>query len=172
MRSNNLLAGFLSVFAIVCWPFAEKRSMNTLNAGYPLPIQTKSSQIGSNAELEVITVRFCDLVTRPDHFDGKVIRVQAIYESTWEWVRLYDRSCRTRNNYIRPVFECNTIESCEIVRRTLERDIVGNPFKGQRVGITAIGRFRSASKSTRKFGVLGGFRFQLEIARIENTNRL
>jgi hypothetical protein len=67
-----------------------------------------------------------------------VVRVKAIFESTFEWRRLYDNACRSSKNYVWPVFECDTIESCEKCRQQLKRDMVGDPFSGKRVAVVLL----------------------------------
>ena len=170
MLFRVLLAVFVTLSALVSSSVAQMRSTNAARASSRVTSEATMPSSGDD-QGEVVTARFCDLVTRPNDFDDKMVRVQAVFESTWEWARLYDATCRNRNNYVWPRFQCNTIEACETFSRRIEKDMVGNPFRGQRVGITAVGRFRAA-KPGQRFGVQGGLKFQFEIVEIEDTNRL
>jgi hypothetical protein len=121
---------------------------------------------------EPIEVEFCHLVTHPESFRDRLVRVRAIFESTFEWRRLYDDACRSSKNYVWPVFECDTIESCERFREQLKKDMIGDPFSGKRVAVALLGRFRESNNPKRGFGVQPGLRFQLEILKIESTERI
>lgn len=112
---------------------------------------------------EPIDVEFCDLVTQPESFRDRLVRVRAVFESTFEWRRLYHDACRSSKNYVWPVFECDTIESCEKFRQLLKKDMIGDPFSGEKVAVVLLGRFRESNNPKRGFGVQGGLRFQLEI---------
>lgn len=169
-----ILMGFTAIFLFKAPSISQSESPDIDNNG-SIPIVAKrlySSNVEKAQQQQPITVRFCDLIARPDSFNGKIVRVQAIYESTWEWRRLYDETCLGPQNYIWPVFECDTIETCEIFRKSLEKDMVGNPFKGQKVQVTLVGRFRGHHQSRQRYGVQGGLQFQLEIVRIEETKRV
>jgi hypothetical protein len=50
--------------------------------------------------------------------------------------------------------------------------MVGDPFSGKRVAVVLLARFRESNNSKRGFGVQGGLRFQLEILKIEATERI
>lgn len=119
-----------------------------------------------------IDVEFCHLVTRPELFRDRLVRVKAVFESTFEWRRLYDDTCRSSKNYVWPVFECDTIESCEKIRQLLKKDMIGDPFTGKRVAVVLLARFRESNNPKRGFGVQPGLRFQLEIVKIEATERI
>lgn len=121
---------------------------------------------------EPIEVEFCHLVTHPESFRDRVVRVRATFESTFEWRRLYDETCRSSRNYVWPVFECDTIESCEKFGEQLKKDMIGDPFRGKRVAVVLLGRFRESNNPKRGFGVQPGLRFQLEISKIEATERI
>lgn len=170
MLFRVLLAVFVTMSVPVSSSVAEKRSIDTGRASSRVTTEATGPS-SRNEQGEVKTAQFCDLVTRPNDFNDKMVRVQAIFESTFEWARLYDATCRNRKNYVWPRFECDTIEACETFSHRIEKDMVGSPFTSQRVGITAVGRFRSA-KPGKRFGPQGGLRFQLEIVKIEDTNRL
>ncbi len=121
---------------------------------------------------EPIDVEFCQLVTHPESFRDRLVRVRAVFESTFEWQRLYDDACRSSKNYVWPVFECDTIESCEKFRQLLKKDMIGDPFSGKRVAVLLLARFRESKNPKRGFGVQGGLRLQLEILKIEATERI
>jgi len=121
---------------------------------------------------EPIDVEFCYLVTHPESFRNRLVRVKAVFESTFEWRRLYDAACRSSKNYVWPVFECDTIESCEKFRELLKKDMIGDPFSGQIVAVVLLARFRESNNPKQGFGVQGGLQFQLEILKIEATERI
>jgi hypothetical protein len=121
---------------------------------------------------EPIDVEFCDLVTHPESFRDRLVRVKAVYETTFEWHRLYHNACRSSKNYVWPVFECDTIEACEKFRQQIKKDMIGDPFSGKRVAVVLLARFRESNNPKRGFGVQGGLKFQLEILKIEATDRI
>ena len=138
MRFTSLLLGFTAIFTIESLTISHIGRLEAPDKGR-IPIVTNRLRSQAIAkEQPPTTVRFCDLVMHPDSFDDKTIRVRAIYESTWEWKRLYDETCIGPQNYIWPVFNCTTFESCEIFRKSLEKDMVGDPFKGQKVRVTLV----------------------------------
>ena len=121
---------------------------------------------------EPVDVEFCELVTAPQSFRDRLVRVRAVFETTFEWRRLYDDACLSSKNYVWPVFECDTIESCERFRLLLKKNMTGDPFSGQRVIVVLLGRFRETNNPKRGYGVQSGLRFQLEISKIETTERI
>ena len=125
-----------------------------------------------NVQEPIEDVEFCHLVTHPESFRDRLVRVRAVFESTFEWRRLYDDACRGAKNYVWPVFECDTIESCEKFSQRLKKDMIGDPFSGKRVAVVLLGRFRESNNPKRGFGVQGGLQFQLEILKIEATERI
>jgi hypothetical protein len=50
--------------------------------------------------------------------------------------------------------------------------MIGDFIKGQKVEATFIGRFRGGGHPKQRYGVQSGFRFQLEIMKIEETKRI
>jgi hypothetical protein len=107
------------------------------DSSYQAPIRSTSTVQEVDVQ-EPVDVAFCHLVTHPESFRDRVVRVKAIFESTFEWRRLYDNACRSSKNYVWPVFECDTIESCEKCRQQLKRDMVGDPFSGKRVAVVLL----------------------------------
>jgi hypothetical protein len=121
---------------------------------------------------EIPTVSFCEMVTHPETYHGKMVRTRAIYVLTWEWKMLYDRQCDRPKNYVWPQFECETDQSCKDMAGLLDKSLVGNPFSGRRAQLTIVGQLRGSQKSGRRYGVLGGQRLAFDIHAIEQTKQI
>ncbi|HKP84133.1 MAG TPA: hypothetical protein VJT69_19100 [Pyrinomonadaceae bacterium] len=147
-------------------------TQNEIRAPFRQALMPSASTVQRLNVQEPIDVEFCHLVTHPESFRDRLVRVKAVFESTFEWSRLYDDACRSSKNYVWPKFECDTIESCEKFRHQLKKDMVGDNFNGKRVAVVLLARFRESNNSKRGFGVQGGLPFQLEILKIEATERI
>jgi hypothetical protein len=122
----------------------------------------------SNSSEKIPTVRFCDLVARPELYDNKVVRVRASYLANFESAMFYDLKCNDRENYVEPTLACDTDESCKAIRDTISKNLEGDPFGGARVELVMLGLLKRA-KSGHRFGGQDGFRLGFAITRIEKT---
>jgi len=110
-------------------------------------------------QAEILDVAFCDLVAEPSKYDGKVVRVNAIYAVS-RHAFLYNPDCDSRNNIIHPGLDCDSEESCEKLRESLSKNASGYIMEG-RTTITAVGKFKGTGDSNRRYGVGSAFQFEL-----------
>lgn len=122
----------------------------------------------NEARAEIVDATFCDLATNPSKYDGKVVRVNAIY-SAFHHNLLYDPNCNSRNNYIHPRLDCDSDESCKKLRDALDMNASVYIIWG-RTSITAVGKFKGPGDSNRGYGNGSAFQFELDIKHIEKAS--
>jgi hypothetical protein len=127
----------------------------------------QSTQSSESSE-KIPTVPFCDLVARPELYDNKVVRVRASYFANFESDMFYDLKCNNKENYVWPILDCDTDESCKAMRDILNKNLEGDPFSGMRVELVMVGRLKRA-KSGHRYGVQDGFRLGFAVTRIEQA---
>jgi hypothetical protein len=84
------------------------------------------------------TVRFCTLLAHPEQFDGRRVRVHAVYRSGFEWSELYCVACRgSRQMWL------EFAESYEPPRTRPDRRALhgGKSVVGRTVDVVAMVRF-------------------------------
>ncbi len=109
---------------------------------------------------------YCELVNNPEQFDGKVVRVQATYLSTWHGGYLYSPACEGKDKHANLDLACNDEDSCKALRKTLSYNLPIDFF--ERHGeMIFIGRFGSAGGYGKLVSYHEGFKFQLEVEKIE-----
>lgn len=121
----------------------------------------------NEAREKIVDVTFCDLVREPSKYDGKVVRVNAIY-LVFHHNFLYDPNCNSRNYYIHPRLDCDSDESCKKLQDSLNKSdsiyIIGG-----RTNIIAVGTFKGPGDSNRGYGIGSTFHFELDIKQIEKA---
>lgn len=120
---------------------------------------------------DIRTVLFCELVRHPELYADKLIRVSATYVSTFELRLLYDPKCEDKENNVWPFFACESEQACKTMRETLDKNVSGDPFSGNRAQLIIIGRLRGP-KAKHRYGVQDGCRLAFSIERIERANPL
>lgn len=130
----------------------------------------ESKRSSTNLE-EIRAVSFCDLVSHPELYADKVVRVQVTYLSTFESNVLYDPKCVDRENYVWPMFDCGADQSCKAMRKRLDKSLKGDPFSGMRSELLIVGRLKGPKPSFR-YGVQSGCRLGFSIERIERARPL
>jgi hypothetical protein len=111
------------------------------------------------------TVRFCTLLAHPEQFDGRRVRVHAVYRSGFEWSELYCVACRgSRQMWL------EFAESYEPPRTRPDRRALhgGKSVVGRTVDVVAIGTFHSAGH----YGHKGAFDFLFVVDRVESARIL
>lgn len=121
-----------------------------------------------------LTVKFCELVTSPSKYDGKLIRLTAFYWQGRHSKLLYDLNCNKETKYIFPILECDSEKNCKSLRETINKSLEGDILQlSSRSKLIIIGRFRNTPKSGRRYGEViagkSGYLFQVEINKIEAT---
>ena len=93
-------------------------------------------------------VSFVELVEHPASYDGKIIRVEALWHVNFESVVLCPpgSDCQDQNAIIDPRFDCPTDEECGKLRATIDKNLEGDPFSGMRANFTIVGRFREVKR--------------------------
>lgn len=95
---------------------------------------------------EIIEVGFCELVSHPETYNDKTVRVRASWYETFEGDVLYDIQCDERGALIEPDFDCTSGFLCNSLGTYLEsfldRDEEGDVIMaGRRAEFTLTGRF-------------------------------
>jgi hypothetical protein len=124
-------------------------------------------QHADKAQAEIVDVAFCDLVTEPSKYDGKVVRVNAIY-FVFHHDFLYHPDCGGPNKTIHPRLDCDSEESCKKLQDSLSKNASVYIIRS-RTSITAVGKFKGPGDSNRRYGVGSGFQFELDIKHIEKA---
>lgn len=117
---------------------------------------------------EVPSVTFCRMVSRPDVYMGQMIRVRAIFLSTWDWRALYDPMCISSKKRVWPELECDTVALCTEMASPLNRELLNDSY-GVKVALTVVGRLRRREK---REAALGGLELAFDIYHIEQAKRL
>ena len=118
---------------------------------------------------EVSSVCFCELVKHPELYDGKVVRVEAIYYSNFESSLLYDPLCSGDDNFVAPNLKCDTDKSCKELTEKVDKENVGDPFSGMRTRLVMIGTFKNGRTSNPHYGKQNSIRFEFLISSIEKA---
>lgn len=90
---------------------------------------------------EVLNVSLCQLVSDPQVYDRKLVRLNAIYAVNFEWVLLYDCKCIKRDSYIYPIIAGDTDELSRSMEKALAKNLKHGRKSGDRVGLVLTGVF-------------------------------
>ena len=131
----------------------------------------KMGELGGPAD--VPTVTYCDLTSRPEYYDQKVVRVRAIFDNSCEKSYLYDLVCKIGE----PPKTAESMPAETWVDFDASFNLKGDSEEARknrsifgfgRVDITAIGRFQTSHGPVR-FGHLGSCQHQFVIMSIETA---
>jgi hypothetical protein len=111
------------------------------------------------------TVRFCTLVASPEQFDGRKVRVHAVYRSGFEWSELYCVACRDGRQMWLEFGESYEPPRTRADRRALHG---GHTLAGRTVDVVATGTFHAAGR----YGHRGAFDFLFVVERVERARLL
>ncbi len=100
----------------------------------------------------------CDLINRPQAFDGKRVTVRASYRYGFEWQEIYCLQCR----HVAKVWLAIPPELPKAVQKSLNR----LPKNQGTVNATLTGTFHGSRSA---FGD-GGYQYQLDLERLEQVN--
>lgn len=121
-------------------------------------------------ESQPLSVNFCDLVKSPKGFDGREVRVKAVYRYGEEWSELYSLRCVSEKVWETGVWAAGTRASCQnpdVPAEELSRS--GATPNGRAVGVVVVGTFHA---SERGYGHMKGFAYELEIKCVERAEVL
>ena len=124
---------------------------------------------------EIRTVDFCKVIHSPELYDGKMIRIRAVWLQNFEWSWLYAYgldTCDSQKNFIRPFLDCAD-DACKEMRDILNKNLEGDPFDGARVGLVLVGRFHYRREPLKNGeGQNGAWYFKLGVTRIEGVKKI
>ncbi len=129
---------------------------------------TRSATIISGLR-EIPTVSFCELVSHPDAYERKTVRVRATFISNFESNLLFDPKCSGKKNMVWFMLDCETDATCDVLRQTLTSNLQGDPFSGEQGDFLFIGQLKFP-KPGQRFGVQGGFRLGFSVSQIEQVD--
>lgn len=112
-------------------------------------------------EIPVVTV--CQLNEFPYRFDGKVVKVSATFEATFEGQSLVDNSCRSKENSVE--FDYHGLSDRESINNQLGKNIKGNSFDGEFVNVVVVGKVE-----VRKFRQANSHNVIFNVIRVEKTS--
>jgi len=110
---------------------------------------------------EYATVSYCDLVRNAERYNGKLIRVSAIYRYGFEWSELYCLECVSEARTWVDVDESFASSTKSGVRKK----IGDHGFKGRTVRVIMVGRFDVGG-----YGHMGAYRSRLLVSRLEKAD--
>jgi hypothetical protein len=151
-------------------PISIALAVNILLA-VPACTDRKMSELGGAADFPTVT--YCDLTSKPEYYDQKVVRVRAIFDNSFEKSYLYDLVCKVGEppKTAEPTPAETWVDfdpSFNLKSESEEAKKNRSIFGFGRVDITAIGRFQTSHGPVR-FGHLGSCQHQLVIIRIEKA---
>jgi hypothetical protein len=155
-----LLTFAIGIICVFLW--LQKHSSGGQKADTP-PARTPIS-----SEQELPEIHFCQLVARPDEYEGKVVRVHAVYSFGIHGATIGDRSCSSVETI---TWVSMTPAMWDEVTRATENAYGMKNMSGP-LDIIAVGRFgrNSPSDSSDSWRDRAPFRF--ELMRIEKAVRL
>jgi hypothetical protein len=144
--------------------------------------------VTSNARTpsQIQTVRYCDLIAKPDGFDGKLIRLRAEYDSGWEhsvfaddqyvktwdtkklvWVEFDSALASNTEPTILARFEKATW------RPETDRDgRITDKSRSWRAELTVVGVFRKSNDPSFGFGHTNAYPFMIAVSKVERVGTL
>lgn len=140
----------------------------------------------SNTPSHTPTVRYCDLLSKPDAYDGRQIRLRAEYDSGFEHSVFADSRCVKvwdANRLIWAEFDdaafsntdVGTMTRFEQARYRPETDKDGritDRWRSWRVKLTVVGVFRTSKHASFGFGHTNAYPFMIVVSKIERVGSL
>lgn len=90
---------------------------------------------------KIPTKDFCDIAASPHEYVGKTIRIRATYFINFEHASLFNDRCPGQENVFGVRLDCSDVLGpvCEALRKTLDRNLQGDPFDGMSSEVIVIG---------------------------------
>jgi hypothetical protein len=104
-------------------------------------------------EGEYATVGYCELIRNPDRYNGKRVRISAVYRYGYEWSELYCLECATESKTWVEFTDSFSSSAKESIRKKLD----DNGFKGRTLLVTMVGKFDAGGG----YGHMGAYRLRL-----------
>lgn len=120
---------------------------------------TSAQALSSTA---IIDTTFCELVERPEKYDGKIVRVKAIYRSSFELSEVYCPECYDSRKRV-------WAEFTEMSDRCLKSKETKRLKKGSTLLVVFVGEFQAAESN---YGHSNAYRFQLDVKCIGSSKIL
>lgn len=111
---------------------------------------------------DVITVDYCDLLRKPELYDQKVVRIQAIYRYGYEWSELYCPDCLTEGRTWVDFDELS--ETC--TKSEVAKKIDDNGFKGRTASVLIVGKFYGSGSG---YGHMNAYQFKFLASCVEQA---
>jgi len=151
------IIGFLLAFST---PACNTRS-STMPESSGLEVPPSIAQAVAKAE----DVRFCDLISKPERYNNKIVRTEAVFYANHENSALYSPECLDTTNYVWTDFDLSYDYSDEsVMKKFSELRCPHVPCPSGKAKVTVVGRFEGPSQEG--YGHLNGYRFRIVIMRI------
>lgn len=111
---------------------------------------------------DVVTVDYCDLLRKPELYDQKLVRIQAVYRYGYEWSELYCPDCLTEGSTWVDFEE--SFETC--TKSEVAKKIADNGFKGRTVIVVMVGKFYGSGGG---HGHMNAYRFKFLVSCVERA---
>jgi hypothetical protein len=158
-------------------------SVNQSNNRKEIPAMTPTNKINSNVNSEppdlskVETVSYCELIKNSARYNHKIVRIRAVYFTSFEQIYLYDDTCEigkppTAPEKV-PAETWVELDKSLVTTGDSEEAKLNGKLKGfGRKDITVIGRFNSTNEQNdanapNRFGHMGSCKFLFQIIRLE-----
>ena len=127
---------------------------------------------GRQASTKVKTVAYCDLIRKYKSYDGKIIRVKALFYAGENW-GVVDRACDVdpQKRDMAVSFICKDEADCRELWEPLERIIPWDKKREPPPGVAdvvVVGRFHGPRPGG--YGHIGAWAYMLEVMRIESAS--
>ena len=135
---------------------------------------------------QIQTVGYCDLIAKPDRFDGKLIRLRAEYDSGWEHSVLADDKCvktwdakklvwvefeRAMASNTKPAIMAQFEKSTWRPETDRDERII-DKSRSWRVKLTVVGVFRKSKDPEFGFGHTNAYPFIIAVSKVERVGTL
>lgn len=130
--------------------------------------QPETTLVTQGNKDKIPLLSYCDLIANPELHDNKIVRVKVSYYTGFEGGFFYDLACDEVDKRAYSAFYCDDEKACKKLRETLNKSLTGNVLEG-RVELVIVGRFRGPGAYGKTHPLQEGFRFQLDVNRIEKT---
>src|SRR6267378_651664 len=138
---------------------------NTRSSTVPKTSGLEGPQSISGAVAKAQDVGFCNLISRPEQYNNKTVRTEAVFYANHENSALYSPECFDKNNYVWTDFDASYDYSDESVKKRFnELRCPQVPCPSGKAKVTVVGRFEGPNQEG--YGHLNGYRFRLVIMRI------
>jgi hypothetical protein len=125
------------------------------------PVFSFGQKVGTTHVDKIFDVSLCDLLTNPQEFADKLVRVKATYRYGFEWSDLYCSDCESPGDVWVDFTEGFEGESKKKYRKKLNE----NGEVGRTVNVIFVGKFYSGGH----YGHMSGYPYKFIAQRVENA---